>query len=134
MPITSKALSSNHVHGEVYSIQHYVIKLVAGAKFGIKTQFSMIQVINCSSYQCTGLWLWCLSYHGGLFYWWRKPEDPEKTTDMWQVTDKLYHIMLYTSSWSRFKLTSVVLGIHIYINNIKPFHGLVGKCKLTLTI
>jgi len=25
-------------------------------------------------------------YHGGWFYWWRKPEDPEKTTNLSQVT------------------------------------------------
>ena len=28
-------------------------------------------------------------YRGGQFYWWRKSEAPEKTTDLWQVTDKL---------------------------------------------
>jgi hypothetical protein len=50
---------------------------------------------------------------GGQFYWWRKPEDPEKTTDLLQVTEKLLS-------------HNVLSSRHLAISEIRT-HNLVGK-------
>jgi hypothetical protein len=78
--------------------------------------------------------LWCLTplstlfqlYGGGQFYWWRKPEYPEDTTDLSQVIDKRYHTIWYRVhiACAGFKHTTLVVIRSITTTTARTFYKL----------
>jgi hypothetical protein len=62
---------------------------------------------------------------------WRSVLLVEETTDLSQVTDKLYHIMLYTSPLSRFEFTTSVVIVTDCIGSCKSnYHTITATTAL----
>jgi hypothetical protein len=82
----------------IYALCFYLIDWLWFGLMVFNTTFNNILIISWRS-----------------FYWWRKPEYPEITTDLWQVTDKLDHIMLYQVGWYWFILSMFTFSVEMIL-------------------
>jgi hypothetical protein len=90
--ITIKVVSTILALREVNSIQFYAIKFVSGIDTMVVLPQCLLQRVRVIVFNATFNNISVLSWWSVLLV---KQESPDQTTDLSQVTDKLYHIMLY---------------------------------------
>jgi hypothetical protein len=87
-----------------------------------------------SDWKKIGLMVFNATFNNILVISWQSVllvEEIGRPPNLSQVTDKLYHIMLYTSPWSRFELTSVVIVTDCLGSCISNYHTITAMTAPT---